>query len=71
MAFPLLSPLLFLAGDFLAKAPPILVVEVVVVEVTAFVEFRMRSSSEALVSSVLKPHPMSNAVAWRLKGLTS
>ena len=62
MAFPLLSPaLLFLAGDFLAKAPPILVV-VVVVEVTAFVEFRMRSSSEALVSSVLKPHPMSNAV---------
>ena len=67
-SLPLLSPLcLFLAGDFLARAPPIAVSGVV----TTSDDLRMRSSSEALVSSVLKPHPMSNAVAWRLRGLTT
>ena len=59
----LLSPLLFFAGDFLARVPPILVCAVVsALPVTPSEAFKMRSSSEALVSSVLKPHPMSNGL---------
>ena len=38
----------FFEGDFFPSAAPMLLLD-----------FRMRSSSEALASSVLKPHPMS------------
>ena len=57
----------FLLGDFLLKAAPMLLLFVCSSFLQSAVDFKIRSSSEALDSSELKPHPMSKIVSQTVK----